>query len=539
MERNRMFDYNNFTLTENGALSNATTGIELVDQFGKAGSYRARDIDTVFKDQSKIWNENADLALRFPFYLRMITRKVRVNKDVSTDKVQKGQGAKDEAFKRLLWIAKNHPDSFYKNIWILPLVGSWKDIWVLMYYDKIFGINAIDKLSMFELLNEGLKCDTHVNLVKKYMPRIKSMSKCKTEWTKCTNALAKEFADFNGLDYIKGYNKLKATGTAHDFQKIICSRDYSKLNWNKIPGKALFLLSKGNFLERHSLVDSYTEWVLKQPMAKFTGYVYELGHEVNKNRKFYSNECTLPLYQKITIDKQFEELVKKAKDGNGGINGNVWCALDTSGSMSWCLPNSNVSALDICTSLGVFFSELNTGAFHNNVIMFDDTSRALKISGSFTDRMCQLPYNAMGGTNFQSIVDEIIRVRKDNPNIPLSDYPQTILVVSDMQFNAFQNNPKNTNYEASKKKLYGFFPKEFVDNMKFIWWDCVSRKKDFPATIDDPGCYFFSGFDGSIITLLLGGDSTEMTEDGKVRTISMEELIKKALSQEILSYIEQ
>lgn len=535
MERNNMFDYINFTLTENGALSNATTGSELVDQFGKAGSYRARDIESVFEDQSKIWDENADLALRFPFYLRMITRKVRVNKDVSTDKVQKGQGAKDEAFKRLLWIAKNHPDAFYKNIWILPLVGSWKDIWVLMYYDKIFGINAIDKMSMFELLNEGLKCDAQVNLVLKYMPRIKSMSKCKTEWTKCTNALAKEFADFNGLDYIKGYNKLKATGTSHDFQKIICSRDYSKLNWNKIPGKALFLLTKGNFLEKHSLVDSYTEWLLKQPTAKFTGYVYELGHEVNKHRKFYSNECNLPLYQKITIDKQFEELVKKAKDDNGGINGNVWCALDTSGSMQWCVPNSDISALDVCTSLGVFFSELNTGAFHNNVIMFDNTSMALKLSGSFTDRMCQLPYNGMGGTNFQSIVNEIIRIRKKNPDIPLSDYPQTILVVSDMQFNPPRRCSMNTNYEEMKKKLYGFFPEEFVDNMKFIWWDCISRENDFPATIDDPGCYFLSGFDGSIITLLLGGDA----KDSKGNTISMEELIKKALSQEILSYIEQ
>ena len=62
MERNAMFDYNNFlrncliTLTENGALSNVTTGSELVDQFGKAGSYCARDIYSVFNDQSKIWN---------------------------------------------------------------------------------------------------------------------------------------------------------------------------------------------------------------------------------------------------------------------------------------------------------------------------------------------------------------------------------------------------------------------------------------------------------------------------------------------------
>ena len=40
----------------------------------------------------------------------------------------------------------------------------------------------------------------------------------------------------------------------------------------------------------------------------------------------------------------------------------------------------------------------------------------------------------MGSTNFQSVVDEIVRIRKSNPNIPLEDYPSTLLVVSDMQF---------------------------------------------------------------------------------------------------------
>jgi hypothetical protein len=48
----------------------------------------------------------------------MVTRKVKVNANNETDKVQNGQGARDEAFKRLLWIAKEHPETFYNNIWI-------------------------------------------------------------------------------------------------------------------------------------------------------------------------------------------------------------------------------------------------------------------------------------------------------------------------------------------------------------------------------------------------------------------------------------
>ena len=43
-------NFNGMTLTENGALTNMSTGSELMDQFGKAGNYRDRNIDDVFFD---------------------------------------------------------------------------------------------------------------------------------------------------------------------------------------------------------------------------------------------------------------------------------------------------------------------------------------------------------------------------------------------------------------------------------------------------------------------------------------------------------
>ena len=143
-----------FTLTENGAKTLISTGSKLVDQFGKAGNYRGRSLSDVFADQAAIWNEDAELALRFPYYLRMITRKVKVNKTNETDKVQNGQGARDESFKRLLWVAVNQKDVFNKNIWALPLVGSWKDVWTMMYYDIIENTKAIDHKVMFSLIAE-------------------------------------------------------------------------------------------------------------------------------------------------------------------------------------------------------------------------------------------------------------------------------------------------------------------------------------------------------------------------------------------------
>jgi hypothetical protein len=215
--------------------------------------------------------------------------------------------------------------------------------------------------------------------------------------------------------------------------------------------------------------------------------------------------------------------------------------------MNSTIPGSDVTALDVCKSLGIYFSTLNEGAFHKNVIMFDSTSRVKQLSGSFSEMWDQIPYDAMGSTNFQSVVDEIVRIREKNPNIPLSDYPKTLLVVSDMQFNPSNGwgwtratrQEELSNIEAAKTKLLGVFPKEFVDEFKFIWWNVTSRRtEDMPSTLDDESSYFFSGFDGAVISFLLGGDA-EIVDDktGQKRMPTAEELVQIALSQEVISLV--
>lgn len=546
---NAFLDAVNFkatTTTENGATTYVTTNSAIVDQFGKAGNFRGRPISDVFADQAHIWDENAEAALRFPFYLRMITRKIKVNANNETDKVQNGQGARDESFKRLLWIAKEHPEAFYDNIWALPLVGSWKDIWTIMYYDIKENLNVINQKAMFEIIAQGLLCDTHVNLVKKFMPRIKSKSKCTTDWGNITNDLAKSFAKFMNLSY-KEYNKTKSSGTAHTFQKLICSRNYDALNWNHIPGRALNLLVTSKFLTNHNLRDNYTQWILTQPVGKFTGYVFELARKLrearNGNPRFNTRE--VPIEIKHTLDAQFKGLVDKAR-ADGTITENVWCCLDTSGSMG-CQVHGlpGVTCSDIANSLAMFFAELNTGAFHNKVIMFDDVSTPHDMVGdSFCDRISKLPRVGCGGTNFQSAVDVIIKIRREHPEIPLEQYPTTVLVVSDMQFDATSygwrsQRSEPTNYEYSKNSLKTVFPSDFVDNMKFIWWDCASRygTTDFEGDAITSGATYFSGFDGSIISMILGDTRVVDEKTGVVRQMTAEEMVAKALNQEILNYI--
>ena len=536
--------------TQNGALSYASTGSLLVDQFGKAGSYRDRAFSVVCDEQKMLWDENPEAALKFPFYLRLITRQAKTEDGV-TEKVQRGAGNRDEAFKRLLWVAYNHPDEFYRNLWLIPIVGSWKDMWQLLHLDITIGNNSLNRDEFYAVISDGLVSGVYTDLVRKYLPRIRSSKKCTTDWAKNTNKLAKEFVAFLNKNIpdgftVKDYREVKTDGKAHIFQQLITKGRYKDIDFKGIPGKALLNLVTGKFLENHGLTEKYLDWIKAQPVAKFNGYPYELGMKLEKP-SYYGREdkSVKALAMKYTVDKQFENLIQTGKKDGGAIKGNVWCALDTSGSMTGTIGNSKVSAYDVCASLGIYFSTLNEGAFHKNVIMFDNTSRILQLKGSFSEMWNQLPVNAMGSTNFQSVIDEIVNVRKRNPNVPLEDYPETLLVVSDMQFNPTANywgsytpEEEETNYESAKRKLRSVFPEEFVENFKIVWWNVHGEYgNDMPSTLDHGGTYYFSGFDGSVISLLLGGQQVVDQETGEKRVPTMEETIELALNQEILALV--
>lgn len=541
----------NLTFTENGAVSyKKISDSELACQFGKAGSYFGRSMVEVSRDMEAIWEEDPTMAVRFIFYLRMITRKVDNFKDgTTTDSVQNGQGLRDEPFKRLLWLAKNHPKAFNEVFYLLPMVGSWKDPWTLMYYDmKLEGEDTnwkscLDYEAIFDVILIYMDLDkkSTTDLIRKFMPRIKSKSHLKTARAKYMSGLAKAFVGYLNQRMEKPisygmYNKMKTIGTAHDFQKLITNQMYDKIDWNKIPGKALLLLSTGNFISNHNLEKSYMDWLKKQPTVKFNGYPFELARrarDIDTSKKWMT----------YTIDKQFEQLLEKVKGTE--IKERIMCALDTSGSMSVRIPQVNVSALDICESLGIYFASLVPGTFHDTVIMFDSTSHMRKLpDGGFCRKLNSIPCNAMGSTNFQSIIDLMVKVRTEKPDIPMEDYPTTILVVSDMQFNSTgdywaTDTPKEreSNINVCREKLKTVFPEDYAENLRFIWWDCTSRCSDSPDSNinnEKSNSLFLSGCDGSIISLILGN---EVDEKGNIKRMSMDEVVLKALSQEILTQI--
>jgi len=513
--------------TENGAITNESSGSDLLDYFALAGNYRNREQSEVDADLHKIWRVAPLIALRMIYYFRIVSRKEKGF--VTTEKVQKGQGSRDEFRKSLHWLAKNHPKELYENLHLIPVVGSWKDLW------HPYLIDVLDQQKVFALIKKGMEDPYNAGLVAKYLPAIKSGGKISAinKERLAQNQFAKSLARYLKLTHTE-YRKFKANKkyTAHEFQRLMCDGQWDKLKFERIPGKALFqMVNPGpdgkNVFERHGQLERYTAWLQSQPVAKYTGYVYELfiAARSGKNTK---------TAQAITYDKQFDGLIELAKKDEGGISGNVWCALDTSGSMGMSVIKG-VTAYDICLSLGIYFSTLNTGAFHNNVIMFDNKSYVKQLSGTFTDKIQQIvtEKTAWGSTNFESVIEEIVTLRKTRPEIPISDFPETIIVVSDMQFNPVGGN-EQTNYQNAMKKLSAVgLPK-----MRFIWWFVTNQGKNFPSKIEDEGVTMIGGFDGSIVTLILGGQTKVVDkETGKERQMNAYENMLKALDQEVLKEV--
>jgi hypothetical protein len=101
-----------------------------------------------------------------------------------------------------------------------------------------------------------------------------------------------------------------------------------------------------------------------------------------------------------------------------------------------------------------------------------------------------------------------------DPEIPVNEYPETVLVVSDMQFNPSGwgvdgKVTAETNYETARKKLNA----AGLNDVRIIWWFVNGAGTDFPSKMDDKGVYMIGGFDPVNLKSLMGLDATK--EDKK------------------------
>lgn len=518
------------TLSENGALKFSTTGNDFVDQFGKLGSFKQpRTYAEISSDMSILWSQDPYKALCFTLYIRTITRTVAFSDGSKTTSVQRGSGLRHEGIMRMMWIHINHPEVFWNNIELFISVGSWKDIITMLSYDLQYNNwnnRTLDWKNFGKLLLVGLENPNTSNLIKKYLPQIKANSACKTVESQADNMIAKwicslVFGNKENPSSYKQYRKLKTSGNAHEWQKLISQGNHNLIDFNTVHGRALSLMVSSKYIDNQGLTTKYEEWISSKPIAKFTGYPHEL----------FKNTVTKK-YQIDTLNAQFKGLVETAKKG-AKTNTSMIVVRDTSGSMGSPATGTSQSCYDIAKALALFFSEmLPDGAFADSWIEFNSDAKLHQWKGSTPyEKWTNDKTSFVGNTDFQSVIELFVKLKMNG--VAESEFPTGIICISDSEFDSLELDQTNVDVALSKLKSSGFSD-EYVSNFKIVLWNLQrygGGDKFETYGEDTKNVFYFSGYDGSVVAFLTG------TEHQKSEPKNAMELFNAAMDQEVMHKI--
>lgn len=564
------------TFSENGSDKYTTTGNLFLDDFAMLSKYKEpRDVDNIFETMEKLWSHDPLRTLQLTVFLRLITRKtVLFNGDkLST---QRGQGLKHEFLGRLLWLAYMQADTFKKNMQYFVVAGSWKDVFDLMRYDLSYNGKQhpmLDWEFMINFIVSGLQDNGQSNLIKKYLPQIHSAKACNTLQKQCNAVIGRRIArklfgnpetNEDKIRIYTEYRHLKTSGNAHDWQKKIAQEDYLNINWDTVAGRALQKLVNSKFLENHNLEKVFSNWMLSQETAKYTGYPYELfkdggygtsEYAYGRNRKNTVEELIQSLYpkkyQRELVNKQFLQLIETAKQDMNRQTGFI-VAMDVSGSMTdKCTGSQTMSAYSVARAMALYFSYLLKGKFANTLLAFSNKVVIDKFEGdSPIDKFYNGYYKYSAcNTNFFQIAQLFGDLKKKG--YLESEFPTGVVCLSDGEFDRqagdwnttgvrdWTHTSRETVFEAFKEHLRKCgFSKEYVDNFKLVLWDIPNRyyggshsSPKFEALANTPNIFHMSGFDPAGIAFLTG--TKQITSIPR----TPEELFETAMQQELIQLL--
>jgi hypothetical protein len=433
------------TLTENGMVTNSSTLNECVNLFFTIGAMRGQDKERLLSLFSKAFIESPKTALRILFWARDV----------------RGGAGERQIFRDIIQLlAEVAPKVLAKNIKFIPEFGRWDDLTVL--FNTKVNDDAIDTIV------QGLEAKNR--LCAKWMPR--------------------KGVIFNSIRKVMGLTPKSLRKTLVVLSKTVeqkmCANEWTNIEYSKVPSLAMARYTKA--FSKHDLTGFgvYLESLKKGETKVNAGAVYP-----------YDVVKTLEQGVKDLAIEQWKALPNFME----GSNERILPVVDVSGSMiNLAGNNSNLTCLDVAVSLGLYISERNEGSFKDSFITFSERPQLQKLRGNLYDRYTQLRAADWGmSTNLESVFKLILN-QSIKHNVPQSEMPTKILILSDMEFNQAtgRNNSAiqmiREEYENSGYQLPGI-----------IFWNIQSRGDNFPVRFDESGTALISGFSPSILKSILGG----------------------------------
>ena len=445
-------------LTENGMVTNSSTLSATLDLFFTIGAIR-KSINSSDGKQRLIGKfeaaRNED---------ELITRKLLFwSRDV------RGGAGEREAFRTLLrYAAVNYPQDITTNIHLISEYGRWDDVFSL--------IGTPAEKSALELISNGLKEGN--GLLAKWLPRLGGKVADRKKF------IANKVRNYMGLSP-RDYRKMLVELT-NVVETQMCSKEFDKINYEHVPSLAMSRYSTAFGRNDAQRFEAYKQ-ALVSGEAKINAsavYPYDITKNLTRGDANLANEQwkALPNYMENSVER-------------------VLPVCDVSGSMETTIGGST-TAMEVCISLGLYISERNEGAFKDAFVTFSSNPQLQYLTGDLKSRYRQLQSAEWGMSTdlektFGFILDQAIK-----HNVPASEMPTCILIMSDMEFDSATHR-HDTAFDMIRRK----YTESGYELPKIVFWNLCSRQDNFPVTSNDEGVALISGFSPSILKTVLSGNA--------------------------------
>ena len=188
-------------------------------------------------------------------------------------------------------------------------------------------------------------------------------------------------------------------------------------------------------------------------------------------------------------------------------NLNILPMIDVSGSMSSPEVMKDVSPMDVAISLGVYLAERNTNSeYKNKFLTFDSVPQLLDFSNKYNgDNFTDL-YKYVKSTPWGGGTNFHTAMKLIADNIksnPQSSVPDAIICFSDMEFD--ESGADRTNFDGIKSLFDGIDCK--IPNI--IFWNLAKKtRRNFPIKRDDVNVLLVSGFSPSTLKVVVNSISS-------------------------------
>ena len=505
---------NSLQRTENGALGYSTTGKTLVDlnftvpsNHGNGGGYISQFVQAL--------KEDLVTSVKWLFYLR---------------DVREGLGERDSFVSLFMALYSYDHESALKVLPLVPEYGRWKDV-----IDLLAIVNDDMELAdaIYNLIGNQIREDAvnmtdgkSVSLLAKWMPSINASSK--------TRKVAKRLAKKLGL-YYEAYRKVLASLRQYiDVTEVkTCGDKWNEIDYNKVSSNANA---------------RYLKAFMKHDSERRQKYLDDLAKPASGAVMHASNLYPHEVYAKYRgkawkEDQGIEELWKNLK--NIPTTGNTMVVVDGSGSMETRIAGSSIEAIDVSRSLGVFFSERSEGEFKDKVIEFSSTPKYIDLSGckSLAEKYRVMnEHDDCSNTNLEKVFDLLLYTATSN-NLPQSELPQRILIVSDMEFDHAceftvsywdRGNGHDTvmrQYQTLFETIKSKWDAAGYKMPDIIFWNVNSRTQTIPVSSNEAGVILLAGFSVNNVKMILSGELNPWTALKSVLDTDRYRPIEEALSK--------